>query len=140
VYAANQLLSLVAVDAATGGKAWEVYDALPDTASPVAVDGIVVMAASFGLVTALDAADGSVVGQHDLPPGFTASPIVAAGRVYALGSDGVTRIFSADRDFALLASPALGEPAAATPAFVGGAIYVRTERHLWCVGSPRGGG
>ena len=136
VFAASQLLSMVAVDVKSGEKLWEVYDGLPDTASPVAGAVIVVMAASFGTVTALDAVDGTVLRLHELGSGFTASPIIAAGRVYALDKQGVMRIFSADRTFDLLASPALGEPTLATPAFVAGAIYIRGERHLYCIGSP----
>jgi len=144
VFAAHQLLRMVAVDVKSGGKLWEVYDGLPDTASPVAGGGIVVMAASFGTITALDPETGDadtppdVLRRHELGAGFTASPIIAAGRVYALDKQGVTRIFSADRAFDLLASPALGEPTLATPAFVAGAIFVRSERHLYCIGSPGG--
>ena len=93
------------------------YDGLPDVASPVAGDGFVVMAASFGVVTALDAATGQVLVQHEFKTGFCASPIIAGGRLYALDRMGVMRIFSADRSLELLASPAIGEPTVATPAF-----------------------
>lgn len=139
VFAANQLLSMVAVDAKTGAKLWEVYDGLPDVASPVAFDGVVVMAASYGLVTALDAAtldeDGFpiVLARHEFPTGFWASPLVAGGRVFALDESGVMRIFTADRSFTLLASPAIGEKAFATPAFKGSDIFIRGERHLFCI-------
>ena len=133
VFAANQLLSMVAADAKTGKKLWEVYDSLPDVASPLAGDGFVVMAASFGPITALDAATGDVLAQHQFKTGFWASPILAGGRVYALDTSGVMRIFRADRTLELLASPALGEPAVATPAFRSGDIFIRGERHLFCI-------
>jgi outer membrane protein assembly factor BamB len=133
VFAANQLLSMVAADATTGKKLWEVYDGLPDVASPLAGDGFVVMAASYGLITALDAATGDVLVQHEFTRGFWASPILAGGRVYALDQAGVTRIFNADRSLELLASPAIGEPAVATPAFRSGDIFIRGDRHLFCI-------
>jgi outer membrane protein assembly factor BamB len=142
VFAANQLLSMVAVDAKTGKKLWEVYDGRPDIASPVAGSGFVVMAASFGTVTALDPETGDadtppkVLQQYEVGTGFSASPIIAGGRVYALDTKGVMRIFSADRAFDLLASPAIGEPTVATPAFVAGAIFIRGDRHLFCIRSP----
>ena len=133
VFAANQLLSMVAADAKTGKKLWEVYDGLPDVASPVAGDGFVVMAASYGLVTALDAATGQVLVQHEFKTGFWASPIIAGGRLYALDQSGVTRIFEADRSLRLIASPAIGEPTVATPAFRAGDVFIRGNRHLFCI-------
>jgi outer membrane protein assembly factor BamB len=136
VFAANQLLSMVAADAKTGEKLWDVYEGLPEIASPVAGSGFVVMAASFGTLTALDPADGTVIRQHEVGTGFSASPIIAGGRVYALDKKGVMRIFSADRAFDLLASPGIGEPTVATPAFVAGAIFIRGERHLFCIRGP----
>jgi hypothetical protein len=111
----------------------------------VAFASIVVMAASYGLITALDAAtldkDGfpMVLAQHEFKAqkgvrtGFWASPLLAGGRIFALDESGVTRIFAADRSFKLLASPAIGEPAFATPAFKGGDIFIRGERHLYCI-------
>jgi outer membrane protein assembly factor BamB len=133
VFAANQLLSMVAADAKSGKKLWEVYDGLPDVASPVACGGFVVMAASYGLVTALDAASGQVLVQHEFKTGFWASPICAGDRVYALDQSGVMRIFKADRSLELLASPAIGEPTVATPAFRAGDIFIRGDRHLFCI-------
>jgi outer membrane protein assembly factor BamB len=136
VFAANQLMSMVAVDTKSGEKLWEVFDRLPDTASPVAGNGIVIMAASFGTVTALDATDGSVLRQHEVGTGFTASPIIAGGRVYALDKKGVMRIFSADRAFDLLASPAIGEPTVAADEDGAPDERRRGDRHLFCIRGP----
>jgi outer membrane protein assembly factor BamB len=136
VFAANQLLSLVAVDARTGKKLWETYDDLPDVASPLAAGELLVMAASFGVVTCLAAADGTPLWKQEFETGFYASPILAGGRLYLLDRSGVMRIMAAGRTAQLLASPALGETAEATPAFVAGSIFIRGARHLFCI---RGG-
>jgi outer membrane protein assembly factor BamB len=133
VFAANQLLSMVAADARSGKKLWEVYDGLPDVASPVAGEGFVVMTASYGLVTALDAETGDVLVQHEFKTGFWASPIIAGGRLYALDQSGVMRIFKADKSLEAIASPAVGEPTVATPAFRAGDIFIRGDRHLFCI-------
>jgi outer membrane protein assembly factor BamB len=138
VFAANQLLSMVAADARTSDKLWEVYDDLPDVASPLAWDGLVLMAASYGVVTSLDAASGEVLVRQEFPKGFWASPILAGGRIYALDLSGVMRIFAADRTLKLLASPAIGEPTVATPAFRNGDIFIRGDRHLFCIRGGRG--
>ncbi len=133
VFAANQLLSMVAADASTGERLWEVYDAFPDVASPLAFDGYVVMAAGYGPVTCLDAANGDVLAQQEFKDGFWASPILAGGRIYALDQQGVMRIFTADKALRLLASPAIGEKTDATPAFHAGSIFIRGDRTLYCV-------
>jgi outer membrane protein assembly factor BamB len=133
VFAANQLLSLVAVEARTGKKLWETYDDLPDVASPLAAGKLLVMAASFGVVTCLAAADGTPLWKQEFETGFYASPILAGGRLYLLDRSGVMRIMTAGRTAELLASPALGEPAEATPAFAAGSIFIRGARHLFCI-------
>ena len=138
VFAADQLLSLVAVDGRTRAKLWEMYDDLPDVASPLAFGELVVAAASYGVVTCLEASTGEVLWRQEFPTGFYASPILAGGRLYLLDRSGVMRILAASRQAEILGSPALGEPADATPAFRGGRIYIRGARHLFCIGGPRG--
>lgn len=136
VFAGNQLLSLTAVDAESGKKLWETYDDLPDVASPLATGELLLMAASYGVVSCLAAADGSVLWKQEFDTGFYASPILAGGRLYLLDRQGVMRILAAGREARLLGSPALGEAAEATPAFQGGAIFIRGVKHLYCI---RGG-
>jgi outer membrane protein assembly factor BamB len=139
VYAANQLLSLVAADAATGKKQWEDYDNYPDVASPLAIPGgLLVMAASWGGLSCLDAATGDVLWKTEFTKGFYASPLLAAGRIYALDRSGVMRIFAADRTMKLIGSPAIGEPTEATPAIRGTQIFIRGAKHLFCIGVGNG--
>ena len=138
VFAANQLLSMSAVDAKTGKVLWETYDGFPDVASPLATGDVVLMAASYGLVTCLDAASGNVLWKEELGTGFYASPLVAAGRFYLVDRSGVMRIFAAERTKKLVGSPALGEPVDATPAFHDGAIYIRGSAHLFRIGGGAG--
>jgi outer membrane protein assembly factor BamB len=137
VFAADQLLSLIAVDVRTRAKIWEMYDDLPDVASPLAAGELVVAAASYGVVTCLEAATGGVVWRQEFEAGFYASPVLAGGRLYLLDRAGVMRILEASREARLLASPAIGEPADATPAFRDGRIFLRGLRHLFCIGGQR---
>jgi outer membrane protein assembly factor BamB len=114
------------------------YDDLPDVASPLAAGELVVAAASYGVVTGLEAATGAVLWRQEFETGFYASPVLAGGRLYLLDRSGVMRILEASRRGGLLASLALGEPADATPAFRGGRIFIRGARHLFCIGAPDG--
>lgn len=114
--------------------AWQWDEALPDVSSPVATDTHVYMATSIGDLICLDLASGEHVWTQEFDEGFYASPILAGGRIYALDREGVMQIVRAGGQFELLGSPALGEPTVATPAFVDGHMYIRTQQHLLCVG------
>ena len=138
VFAGNQLLNLIAVDAASGQMIWETYDDLPDVASPLVAGELLITAASYGVVTCLEAATGDLVWRQEFDTGFYASPILAGGRIYLLDRSGVMRILAAGREPRLIASPAIGEAADATPAFREGRIYIRGERHLFCIGDGDG--
>ena len=54
--------------------------------------------------------------------------------MYAASRDGVVVVFAAGDELKVLARNDLSESIAATPAPVGGKLYVRTEKHLYCFG------
>jgi outer membrane protein assembly factor BamB len=132
VFVANDRATAAAVRPG-GDVVWEYDEELPDTASPVATGELVFLATSYGVLVCLDAKTGEQVWLAELQSGFYASPIVVGDRLYALDLDGVMHIVKVGRAFEPLAEPALGEPAMATPAFVGGRIYARGERFLYAI-------
>lgn len=66
--------------------------------------------------------------------GFSASPIGVNGKVFFTNDDGETYVLKAGPVFEILHVNRLGEKTLATPALVDGKWYMRTEKHLWCVG------
>jgi outer membrane protein assembly factor BamB len=112
---------------------WEYDEVLPDTASPVASGGYVFIAASYGVISCLNARTGALHWEQEYDDGFYASPIVVGDSVYAIDLQGVTHIFKAARQYTPVAEPALGETSAATPAVVDGRLYLRGEKHLFCI-------
>ena len=60
----------------------------------------------------------------------------AGERVYVTDQSGITYILEAGPTFKVAAAPELGEEVYATPAFVGGRIYLRAAGHLYGIGSP----
>lgn len=63
-----------------------------------------------------------------------ASLLLAAGRLYATGQKGVTRVFAANPDrYEELAVNDLGEQTHATPAISNGEIFIRTWERLYCI-------
>jgi outer membrane protein assembly factor BamB len=116
--------------------AWKSMESLPDLVSPVATDEHLFMVRSSGIVTCLSAQTGAKVWQQDLRVSVTSSPVIANGLVYLTDTQGVTHIFEAGPQFKALGSGKVGEAVLATPALVGGRIYLRGDKHLFCIGAP----
>ncbi len=69
--------------------------------------------------------------------GAWGSMVHAAGRLYVTNRGGTTLVFAANPKFELLASNRVGEHTDASLAFSNGEIFVRTYKHLWCIGEKR---
>lgn len=136
VFVVHETPALTAIDLANGEQLWR-YEQYPaDVPSPVATPELVVMVGSDGAVTCLDARTGQALWVHELDLGGYSSPVLVGTRVFFTDDDGRTTIFKAARTFELIATCELGEPLRGTPAYVGNRIYVRAERHLYCIESP----
>lgn len=136
VFVGTQGMPLVAIQLAPEPKIlWKYEDNLPDVSSPVATDKYVLMAASGGMVTCLDAATGKKVWEHEYEDaGFYASPILVGENAYLMDKRGVTFVLKLGGEFKQLAANPLGEKATCTPAIPEGRIYFRSEKNLYCVG------
>ncbi len=66
--------------------------------------------------------------------GFSASPVISDGRLYASSEDGDIFVVRTGPSFELLAQNAMGEPLMATPAIAGGTMFVRGPRTLFAIG------
>jgi len=64
---------------------------------------------------------------------FSASLLAADGRLYATNEQGTVYVFAAADSFDLLAQNEMDERCLATPAIAGGELFIRTEKHLYCV-------
>lgn len=64
-----------------------------------------------------------------------ASLVSANGLVYFLNDDGVAYVVKPGRTFELVAKNELGEPTYASPAISDGRLYLRGDKHLFCIGS-----
>ena len=61
----------------------------------------------------------------------------ADGKVYVIDDEGNVRVIAAAKEYQLLGSNPLGEPARSTPAIAGGRLYFRTVSHLVSVGNKK---
>ena len=115
---------------------WESAKLLPDTASPVAI-GDRVYALHGAMLAAGDLKNGEVRGQLRVKGPFSASLIAAGGVLYCINEAGLVQIAKpAEKEPVLVASFPLGESILCTPAIADGALYVRSDKHLWKIGKP----
>ena len=91
-----------------------------------------------GVLTALNCRDGSKVAEPKrLEPGtYSASPLLADGKLYATNEDGVTSVVSAD-SLEILAVNRLEGRTLASPAAVGNQLFIRTAEYLYCLANQR---
>jgi len=135
VFANNEYASLVAINPEPGAEViWEKYDYLSEAASPVAHDGRLFLATSYGVLVCYDAKSGSQLWELDLGSQVYSSPVIAEGKIYLMDNTGVMHIVKADDTGTMISQPALGEPSFAVPAFADGKIYIRGDGNLYCIG------
>jgi outer membrane protein assembly factor BamB len=91
-----------------------------------------------GVLHCADAATGKALWSLRLRGTCSASPVAADGKVYATNEEGVTSVVAVgDQEGKLLATNPLGEGVQATPAVADGAIFLRSDRHLYCIAEKR---
>jgi outer membrane protein assembly factor BamB len=106
--------------------------------SPVAYQGCLYVPGDQGFVTCLEAESGRKLWKERMGQQYHASPVAGDGKVYFPSREGVVRVVHAGPAFQLLAANDLGEAIVASPAISGGAIFLRGEKHLFCIGpGPR---
>lgn len=115
---------------------WSSRRGAPLTPSPVLVGEELYSISDQGQAVCLDARTGKVHWQERLGGNYSASPIAAEGRVYFLSEEGVTTVVRASRKFERLARNSLNERTLASIAVAEGALFLRTEHHLYRIGRP----
>jgi outer membrane protein assembly factor BamB len=115
--------------------AWQEKKGAPSMPSPLVVGDRLFMVSDKGVATFLDARTGAAVATLRLGGNFSASPLLAAGRIYAGNRDGDTFVIDpgsgSDGEPKLLATNHLDGRIFATPAVVGDSLYLRTDTALY---------
>jgi len=111
--------------------AWTHKAQVPDTPSPLIVDGRVYLVSNKGVLNCLVAATGKKVFTKRLGGNFSASPLDAGGHIYFCSEEGLTTVMLPDEKGTIVETNKLGGQLMASPAAVEGAIYLRTEAALY---------
>jgi outer membrane protein assembly factor BamB len=134
IVVANERAKLSAISLASGKVAWSSEDDLPGVASPLATDHFVLTSDSSGVVNCYDIRTGRKFWTHEFDESFYPSPILAAGRFYAMDNAGTLHVFLASKTFVPVANAKLAEESLATPAFAANRIFIRGKQNLYCLG------
>jgi outer membrane protein assembly factor BamB len=113
--------------------AWRERRNAPNTPSPLLVGDELYMVSDRGVATCLDAKTGKQHWQERLGGGFSASPLYADGKVYFQNESGVGYVVKAGKQYELLAKNELDERTLASYAAADGALFIRTEGHLYSI-------
>jgi outer membrane protein assembly factor BamB len=133
--------SLLAVRADGAGDvtkthiAWTLRRAAPLTPSPLLAGDELYIVNDAGIASCLDARTGEAHWQQRLGGDYSASPVFADGRIYFLSEEGVATVIAPDTTFRRLATNALDGAILASMAVSNGSLFIRTDSHLYRVGS-----
>jgi outer membrane protein assembly factor BamB len=114
--------------------AWEQTRGLPYVPSPLCYEGRLYLVKNGGMLSCFEARTGKVLFQEerlDAPGDYYASPVAAGGKVCVISQQGLAVVLKAADTLEILARNRLGEQVLATPAIVGEAIYIRTQKRLY---------
>jgi len=108
----------------------------PDVPTPVTDGTYLYSINDRGIVYCLNAKTGATVyGPQRLRSStYTASPVLADGKIYIIDEDGVTSVLRAGSKFELVGENDLGEYTLSSIAIAGGQIFIRTESFLYAIG------
>ncbi|MCH2401092.1 MAG: PQQ-binding-like beta-propeller repeat protein [Pirellulales bacterium] len=120
--------------------AWHARNAACYVPSPVVLENRLFVADDRGTANCYDATTGKRLWKSRLGKHYSASLISGGGKVYFLSDDGITKIVAPAKKLEVLAENRLfaegqtGEFCSASPALSGGQLFVRTNKHLFCIG------
>lgn len=113
---------------------WEQKRTVPMIPSFVPHEGLLFGVKENGLAVCLEAKTGDIVCQERLDGEYSASPVVAGGRVYFLAEDGLATVVEAGRTFRVVARNRLDGEFQASPAVAPGQLVLRSWTHLYAIG------
>ena len=138
---------LTALAPTADGKApevvWQSNKLGPGTSSPLVDQGRVYSVNGAGVLACADVKSGQIawqlrlqvqLGEKTSRGVFTSTPVAAGGHLYIFNEDGVALVVKAGETGEIVASHEFGEIILCTPAIADGALYVRSDKHLWKVG------
>jgi len=106
--------------------------------SPILFRNYLYLMTDKGILTCLNALTGELEyegGRVPVPASFSASPVIIDDKILLTSEDGDTFVIKAGPAHEVVRTNSLGEPVYASPAIAHGKIFIRGEKHLYCIGN-----
>ena len=116
---------------------WTKQKVGPYMPTPLIYQRLLYILRNQGILACYDLASGEEKYVERIPhqgSGFSASPVVADGKIYLPSEDGDIFLVKAGAKFELLGKNSIGQLLMATPAISEGVMFVRAERDLFAIG------
>ncbi len=111
---------------------WRAEGVNPGTGSPLVFKDALYVIAKGGVLNRVDPKDGTKVWQTRLKGDFSGSAVAAGDHLYCFSEDGVGQVITLKDDAGEVThTHPFGETILCTPAISDGALYVRSDKHLW---------
>jgi outer membrane protein assembly factor BamB len=133
---ANGLMALRPAE----GKAellWHVDRLRTGNASPIVHDGRCYVIKPPAIVVCGNAADGAVLWQLRLAGSFWATPVLADGKLYCVNHEGLVQVVQVGEQGQVVGTGQIEPGILASPAVADGAVYFRSDAHLWKIMHPK---
>ncbi|MGA3187876.1 MAG: PQQ-binding-like beta-propeller repeat protein [Bryobacteraceae bacterium] len=115
------------------------FDKGPDVPTPVTDGKYFYSVNDRGIVFCLDAKTGKEIygGQRMKPGTYSASPVLADGKIYITNEDGLTSVLKAGPQFEILAENNVDDYCLSTIAISEGQLFLRTSHTLYAIGKRK---
>jgi outer membrane protein assembly factor BamB len=114
--------------------AWRVTGKdVPQTPSPVALNGLLYMLSDKGALNCIEIKTGKTLWREMMGGSYIASPIQDGERIYVFSLSGKTTLIRAGRTFEKLAENHLESGFMASPAIAGDSLILRAKTALYCI-------
>jgi len=111
---------------------WQSGQLSPATACPIIYENRVYVSNRAGVISCADLKEGKRIWQARMKGPFSATPIISSGKLYAVNERGLAQILQIEPDGGeVISTHDFKDTFLATPSASNGAIYLRSDQHLW---------
>jgi outer membrane protein assembly factor BamB len=120
--------------------AWRISKQVPAMSSPIVIDRVVYMVSDEGVVTCADSKSGDVLFRQRVGGNYSASPLVADGKLLFASREGDVTVARAAATWEELSKNHLSGQLMASPAIWEDSLILRSDSHLYRIGEHASGG
>lgn len=126
----------------TPNVAWRYDKGTAYVTSPILYGDYFYIVSDKGVITCFDAKTGALKyegGRVPIPASFTSSAVAFDGKLLLTSEDGDTFVIKAGAQHDVVRTNSIGEPVFASLAVVDGKVFIRGDKHLFCIASKMNG-